>query len=40
MKTCSDCGKSCANPATVSVAIEVVFRGSRSHEYQDLGVIN
>jgi len=38
MKTCSDCQKSYANPAAVSVAAEVLFHGSRSHEYQELGI--
>lgn len=38
MKTCSDCGKSYANPATVPVAIEVLFHGSSSHEYWEVGI--
>lgn len=40
MKTCSDCGKSYVNPATLSVATEVVFHSSKWHEYQEVGINN
>lgn len=40
MKACSGCAKSYANPATVSVVIEVVFHGSRLYEYQELRIIS